>query len=449
MYNPNMSQSIIPPQDEEAERAVLGAVLLSEDAIVKINDFLKPDHFYNPRNAIIYKAMNHLFESAKPIDVLTLTDILKKNKELKKIGGAGYITDIVESVPTSSHVEEYAKIVKEKSIRRDLMKVGAMYNEVALNEDEDIDKILDKAEQDLFAITEESVDRDFVHISKLLEVAYERAEDADKRKDKVTGVKTGYKLLDGLLGGFQKSDLVILAARPSVGKTSLALDIARYAATKEKKNVGFFSLEMSNMQLMDRLLAMQVNANLWDLRMGRMPDEAFSRLADAMGVLSESGLYIDDTPSLHIMEMRTKARRMMMEHRIDFIIVDYLQLIQGRTQESRVQEVSEISRSLKGLARELDVPVLALSQLSRAVESRTSRIPQLSDLRESGSIEQDADVVMFIHREDVYNHETERKGIADLIVAKHRNGPTGQIELFFVKEQARFRELEKHREEGE
>lgn len=442
-----MTELKLPPQNEEAEKAILGALLLDEEAVVKISDFLTSKHFYNPKHSIIYRNILKLFEKRKSIDVLTLTNLLKKDKKLKTVGGVTYISELVSSVPTASHVEEYAHIVKEKSIRRELISTSAYLSELAFNEDESLDKVLDSAEQKVFDVAEDTVERDLVHISALLEEAYERAEEVDKLKDKVRGVKSGFQILDAILGGFQQSDLIILAARPSVGKTALALDISRHAATREKKNVGFFSLEMSNMQLMDRLLAMQVNANLWDLRMGRLPDDAFERLADAMGVLSESGLYIDDTPGLHIMDIRAKARRMMAEHRLDMLVVDYLQLMQGRTTENRVQEVSEISRFLKNLAKELDIPVLALSQLSRAVEARTSRIPQLSDLRESGSIEQDADVVLFIHREEIYNPETERKGIADLIVSKHRNGPTGQVELYFVKEQARFRELEKRREE--
>lgn len=441
-----MSDLKLPPQSDEAERAVLGALLLDEDAIIKVNDFLQPNHFYSPKNSLLYENIRELFDQRKSIDVLTLSDILKKKEILKKVGGVSYITELVESVPTSSHVEEYAQIVKEKSLRRDLIRVGSDLGELAFDEDKAIDLVLDKAEQKIFAVTEESLDRDFIHVSTLLEASYEKAEDADKRSEKVSGIKTGFNLLDAILGGFQKSDLIIIAARPSVGKTAFALDIARHAATKEKRNIGIFSLEMSNMQLMDRLLAMQVNANLWDLRMGKMPDEAFGRLADAMGILSESGLYIDDTPGAHIMELRTKARRMKMEHGLDMIIIDYLQLIRGRNAENRVQEVSDISRTLKEIARELDVPVVSLSQLSRAVESRTSRIPQLSDLRASGSIEQDADVVMFLHREETYNPDTDRKGLSELVIAKHRNGPTGQVELFFVKEQARFRELEKRRE---
>jgi replicative DNA helicase len=444
-----MADIKLPPQNIEAERAVIGAMLLDEEAVVKVMDFLKPDHFYDPKHEIIFESILELFEHRKSIDVLTLTNVLKRKKLLKKIGGVAYLSDIVNSVPSSTHIEEYGHIVKEKSVRRELISAAAYLNEIAFDEREDLDKLLDGAEQKLFEVTEDSVDKDFVHVSKLLERAYERAEQADKFKDKIQGVKSGFQQLDAILGGFQPSDLIILAARPSVGKTALALDMARHIATKEKKNVGLFSLEMSNMQLMDRILSMQVNVGLWDLRMGKLKDEAFERLADAMGVLSESGLFIDDTPGLHIMEMRTKARRLTMEHKVDMIIVDYLQLMQGRTRDNRVQEVSEISMFLKNLARELNVPVLALSQLSRAVESRTTRIPQLSDLRESGSIEQDADVVVFIHREEQYNPETDRKGIADLIIAKHRNGPTGQVELYFVKEQARFRELEKRRDAEE
>lgn len=436
---------IIPPHNYEAERSVMGSILIDEEAIYKVADFLQPRHFYDPKHKDIFSVMVELFVSNKALDLLTLTSSLKKKKMLKKVGGVSYITEIVESVPTSSHVEEYARIIKECCIRRDLMRVGSEYTSLASEEDEPIDKVLDQAEQKLFSIAEDSSDRDYVHVSKLLEAAYERAEEIDKKKEKIRGVKTGLQMLDGLLGGLQESDLIILAARPSVGKSALALDIARYAATHGKKNVGIFSLEMSNMQVMDRLLAMQVGTSLWDLRMGRLSDRAFDRLSDSMGILSESGLYIDDTPGMHIMELMTKARRMKLEHKIDLIVVDYLQLIQGRSRENRVQEVSEISRLLKNIARELEIPVLACSQLSRAVESRTDRIPQLSDLRESGSIEQDADVVMFIHREEMYNRETERKGVADLIVAKHRNGPVGQIELYFVKEQARFRELEKSR----
>ncbi|MBN1915370.1 replicative DNA helicase [Candidatus Dojkabacteria bacterium] len=433
----------LPPQDLEAEKSVLGALLMDEEAIIKVAEFLRPEHFYNPNNTEIYSAMMELFQSQKAIDVLTVSNFLKKNNKLKQVGGAGYLSDLVAGVPTSSHIEEYAHIVKDNSIRRRMITLSGQVNELAFKEDKKLEDILNQVERDLYQISEESIERDFTHISKLLEEAYERAVEVDQDDSKIRGLKTGFSLLDNLLGGFQRSDLIILAARPSVGKSALALDFARHIATREKKNVGVFSLEMSNVQLMDRLLAMQVNANLWDLRTGRLPEEVFGRLADAMGVLSESGLFIDDTPGINILEMATKARRLKIEKNLDFIVVDYLQLIEGRNKESRVQEVSEISRFLKQLARELDVPVLALSQLSRAVEQRTDRTPQLSDLRESGSIEQDADVVIFLNREEMYNPNTENKGLTELVVAKHRNGPTGRIDLMFVKEQARFRQIEK------
>ncbi len=439
-----MAQGLkIPPQNEEAERSVLGSILIDENAIVKIGAMLLPNHFYNPNHQQIYEGMQELFQSQKPIDLLTLSDLLKKKNQLKLVGGVAYLSDLVTSVPTSSHIEEYAKIVKDNSVRRRIITLGAEINELAFKEDKDVETMLDLAEQQLYGISEESIQRDFVHIGRLLEDAYERAVDVDQDKDKIRGLKTGFPKLDNQLGGLQKSDLIILAARPSVGKSAFSFDIARHIAVKEKKNVGIFSLEMSNVQVMDRLLAMQVNANLWDLRVGNLPDEVFGRLADAMGILAESNLFIDDTPGLNIMEMRTKARRLKIEKGLDLIVVDYLQLMEGRSKENRVQEVSEISRFLKQLARELEVPVIALSQLNRALEQRTDRTPQLSDLRESGSIEQDADVVMFLHRESMYNPDAENKDMTDLIIAKHRNGPTGKIELFFVKEQARFRELDK------
>lgn len=440
-----MADIKIPPQNIDAERSVLGAILIDSESIIQVMNFLEPDHFYDYKHALIYETCAKLFEKNSPIDVLTITNLLKKNKQLTKIGGAAYISELVSLVPSSANIEEYGKIVKETCIRRKMISLGAKISELGFDESREVDVVMDEAEQKLFDVTEDSIERDFVHVSKLLEETYERAEDLNQNPDKLRGTPTGFKPLDNILGGFQKSDLIILAARPSVGKTALALDMARHVATKEKKHVGFFSLEMSNLQLMDRLLSMEVGVGLWDLRMGKLPEESFSRLADAMGVLSESHLYIDDTPGINIMEMRTKARRLKAEKGLDMIMVDYLQLMEGRSKESRTQEVSEISRFLKGLGRELDIPVIALSQLSRAVEQRTGGVPQLSDLRESGSIEQDADIVMFIHREELYDPDTDRPGIADLIVAKHRNGPTGKVELFFVKEQARYRALDKKR----
>ncbi|HEX9805133.1 MAG TPA: replicative DNA helicase [Candidatus Dojkabacteria bacterium] len=437
-----IQQVKLPPQNLDAERSVLGSILIDSDSIINILEFLKSEDFYDSKNGIVYEACVKLYEKGTPIDILTLTDSLKKSKNLQKIGGASYLSELVSMVPTSANIEDYGKIIKENSIRRQLIRLGAKMGDLAFKEDQEMQDIMDEAETRLFAITEDSVQKDFVHVAQLLEETYERAEDLNQNPDKIRGVPTGFGTLDNILGGFQNSDLIILAARPSVGKTALALDIARHIATREKKNVGFFSLEMSNLQLMDRLLSMEVGIGLWDLRMGKLPEKSFSKLADAMGILSESNLFIDDTPGINIMEIRTKARRLKAEKGLDMIVIDYLQLIEGRRKENRVQEVSEISRFLKVLARELSVPVLALSQLSRAVEQRTGGTPQLSDLRESGSIEQDADIVMFIHREELYDPGTERKGMADLIIAKHRNGPTGSVELKFMREQARYRAID-------
>lgn len=439
----NQDNIKLPPNDIAAEKSILGAILLDPEAMIKVAESLIPEHFYEKRNGDIYEAMMKLYTTRSAIDIVTLSNELKKNKKLKIIGGVAYLSELASLVPTATNIGDYAKIVRQTGIRRRLISVSNKINEFAYNEEKELEAILDESEKELFSISDDNVTKDFVHISTLLEEAYERAEELSSDKTKLRGIPSGFKSLDSILGGFQESDLVIVAARPSIGKTSLALDIGRYIATTEGRNVGLFSLEMSNMQLMDRLLAMQLRMNLWDLRMGNLTDKVFERLADAMGILSESNIYIDDTPGMHVSEMRTKARRMKLEKDVDLIIVDYLQLMRGSRLESRVQEVSEISQFLKNMARELNVPVIALSQLSRAVESRTDRIPQLSDLRESGSIEQDADVVIFIHREEQYNPDTEKKGIADIIIAKHRNGPTGRVELAFVKEQARFAELEK------
>lgn len=432
-----------PPHSEDAERSILGAVLLDDEVIMTVAEVLEAKDFYHPSFGLIFQSMMDLYERQSPIDVLTLSNQLKAKKKFKDIGGEKLLTDIIADTPTSAHAEEYAKIVKDHSTRRKLITLGAKVNELAFKEDEDLELLLDRAEQDLYSITDTAVRRDFVHISKLLETTYEQAEAMSSNPNALRGISSGFRDIDKILGGFQNSDLIILAARPAVGKTAFTLDVARHAATVEGKKVGFFSLEMSASQLMDRLLSQEVGVGLWELRMGRLRDEEFAKLADAMGRLSESGLYFDDTPGLSIMEMRTKARKLKMEHGLDLIVVDYLQLMQGRSRENRTQEVSEISRFLKLLARELEVPLIALSQLSRAVESRADRIPQLSDLRESGSIEQDADIVMFLHREESFDPDTDRKGIGDVIIAKHRNGPTGQTELAFIKEQARFRDLNK------
>ncbi|MEA3356909.1 MAG: replicative DNA helicase [Patescibacteria group bacterium] len=440
-----MADQKVPPQNLEAEKSVLGAVLLDKVAIIKVAEFLLSDHFYDPKHLDIYSCVLELFDEGLPVDIVTLSDRLKSKKLLRKVGGRSYLTELVESVPTAAHVEEYGRIVKSLSVRRSLISAAAMMDELAYKQDQDVSDVLDECEQRIFAISQETLRDKFKHVKDLLKDAYERAEAIDQKKDKLTGVPTGFKMLDNCLGGLQKSDMVVLAARPSVGKTALALDIARHATVVEKKKVAFFSLEMSSTQLMDRILGMQARVPFWDLRMGKLKDVAFERLADAMGQLAEADLFVDDAPGQSVMEIRTKARRLQLEHGVDLVVVDYMQLMHSRNLENRVQEVSEISMGMKNLARELEVPVLVLSQLSRAVESRADRIPQLSDLRESGSIEQDADVVIFIHREEQYNPDTERKGVADLLISKHRNGPTGFYEVAFVKELGSFRNLVKRK----
>lgn len=430
----------IPPQNSEAEKSVLGSMLLDKDAVINVAGILIPEFFYEEKHMQIYAAIVELFEEGLPIDLVTITDKLKNKKQLKKVGGRAYLTDLVSFVPTSAHAEEYAKIVKGNAMRRKLISTSARIAEFAFNEEITVQDVMDKSEQMLFGVAEQGITTNFVHIKDLLKDAYERAERADKN-EAALGVSTGFKDLDSLLGGFQPSDLIILAARPSVGKTSLSLDFLRHAAIAQKKRCAYFSLEMGTTQIIDRLVGMQASIPFWELRTGRLNDEKFLKLADAMGVLSEADIFIDDKPGQTINEVRTKARRLALERGVDVIMVDYLQLMRAETKEGRTQEVSLISQGLKNIARELKVPVIALSQLSRAIEQRNTRRPQLSDLRESGSIEQDADVVMFIDREESWNPDTERKGVGDLFVAKHRNGPTGIVELAWVKDIASFRNI--------
>jgi len=441
----------LPPQNIEAEIAVLGALMIDENAIVKIADFLSADDFYRSSHRIIFEAMLRLYEKQEPIDVLSVSNVLKEQKKLEDIGGANYLAELVGSIASSSNVTSYARMVQKKATLRRLIEAAADISELGQGEDEDIEKVLDKAEQKLFAVSQKHMRQDFIPIRDILGEAFERIENIHKDSHLLRGVPTGFRGLDNILGGLQRSDLVVLAARPSLGKTTLALDIVRHVAVKEKIPTAMFSLEMSKDQLVDRLLAAQAEVDLWKLRTGKLEDEGeyndFQRLGEAFGILSDAPIFIDDTGTANIMEMRTLARRLQMEQKIKLIIVDYLQLMEGRTSESRVQEITEITRSLKGLARELNIPVLAISQLSRAVESRSPQIPKLSDLRESGSIEQDADVVLFIYREDREKRESERKNIADIIVAKHRNGPLGRIPLYFNERTVKFTDLEERIEE--
>lgn len=435
----------LPPQNAEAESSLIGSLLIDKDAIIKVADIVGADDFYVTKNAQIFEAVLGLFERREPIDVVTMADTLEKNGNLENIGGAAYLTELVNSVPSSAHVAQYAHIVADKATLRRLIEAASSINSMAYGEGEALDSVLDEAEQALFAVSQKHLKQNFIPIQEVLTTSFERLDSLHKDKDALRGVPTGYKGLDNLLAGLQNSDLIILAARPSMGKTSFALNIAQHVATKEGIPVGIFSLEMSKEQLIDRLLSSEAEIDSWKLRTGNLEDSDFEKINKAMGTLSESPIYIDDSAMANVMEMRTKARRLQSENDLGLIIIDYLQLMSGRNTggDNRVQEISEISRGLKGLARELNVPVIALSQLSRSVEMRSPKIPQLSDLRESGSIEQDADVVMFIYREDYYEKESERKGMADILIRKHRNGPTGEVELFFQPELMLFRSIDK------
>ncbi|MFA5196890.1 MAG: replicative DNA helicase [Patescibacteria group bacterium] len=436
----------IPPQNLEAEVSLLGSILLDKEAIVKVADIVIASDFYKDAHGDIYQAMLKLYEHREPIDVVTLTNKLEEGKKLEQIGGSSYIATLASSVPSAAHITNYARIVSGKSLLRRLIRASTEIADLAMKEDDEITNILDKSEQAVFKVSQKHLKENFIPIKDVLTESFDRIDELHKDKGSIRGVPTGFKDLDNLLAGLQPSDLVILAARPSMGKTSLALNMAQHIATVEGIPVAIFSLEMSKEQLSDRLICNEAHLDSWKLRTGNLDDADFPKIGQAMATLAEAPLWIDDSSGINVLEMRTKARRLQAEHGLGLVVVDYIQLIQGNGSSNRVEEVSNISRSLKGLARELNVPVVALSQLSRAVENRPSRIPQLADLRESGSIEQDADVVMFIYREDYYEQDTERKNTADILIRKHRNGPTGQIELYFKPEQMRFTTVDKKRE---
>lgn len=436
------NQAVIPPQNTEAEASLLGALLIDSDAIVKIADIVSPGDFYDERHRHIYEATLQLYEKHSPIDVLTLSDQLKASDHLDVIGGPAYLTELTNFVPTAAHVEQYAEIVAQKALRRRLIKASQDIVTLGYNESKNLQELIEEAESSLFNVSQQHVKQDITSLEAILTESFDRLDDLHKDKNKIRGIPTGYKDLDNILAGFQRSDLIILAARPSMGKTALALNVAHNVAVNSKEPVLIFSLEMSKEQLVDRMLAIESGVNAWSLRTGTLTDADFEKIGHAMGALSEAPIFIDDTPGITVSDLRTKARREAHQKQIGLIIVDYLQLMSGGSRfggdGNRVQEISEISRGLKGVARELNVPVLALSQLSRSVESRSPQIPQLQDLRESGSIEQDADVVAFIYREEYYNPETDRKKMADILIKKHRNGPTGNVELYFDREKQRF-----------
>jgi replicative DNA helicase len=439
----------LPPQNIEAEQSVLGSILLNKKAIIKIADILRPDDFYRDTHGLIYETMLELFEKNEPIDLMTVSNRLEEKKQLEKIGGSSYLTNLVNSVPTASNVVHYAKLVQRKKMLRDLIEAAYDITQLSFQEKDDIEKILDQAEKNIFAVSQRSLKQFFIPIKPALEEAFERIDQLHKHEGgTLRGIATGFPDLDNYLAGLQKSDYILLAARPSIGKTTLALDIARHVAVRGKQPVGIFSLEMAASQVVDRILCAEAKIDLWKLRTGRLSDKGedndFTKIQEAMGALSESPIFIDDSAASTVLEIKTKARRLQAEYGLGLIIVDYIQLINPMNNfDNPVQQMTEISRSLKTLARELNVPLLAVSQLSRATEQRSPRIPRLSDLRESGSLEQDADVVLLIYREDLDIKQSERKNIADIFIAKHRNGPIGQVELYFDQDSVTFKNLAK------
>ncbi len=437
----------LPPQNIEAEQSVLGALLIDQDAIIKIADKLTAEQFYRGAHKKIYEAIIALYERREPADIVTVSGELAQRGVLEEIGGEEYLTELVDKVPTAANVESYSTIVRDLALRRDLISISNDITEKAYGGAMPVKELLEDVEQRIFTISQENLVRNFLPIRDTLMTSFDKLEQLHKNKSGVRGVPTGFRDIDNKLSGLQDSNLIILAARPSMGKTSLALNISQYAAVHQQIPVGFFSLESSREELVDRLLASQSGVDYWKITTGNLTDEDFSKVGEAMGILADSPLFIDDTPGQSIMEMRTKARRLQVEHGVRLLVVDYLQLAKSRNLVNRVQEISEVSQGLKNIAREIGCPVLALSQLSRSVEQRGEQRPQLSDLRDSGSIEQDADVVMFIWRPA--DEEKLRPDHTKLTIAKHRNGPTGEIDLVFRGESARFYSMEKKREAPE
>ncbi len=436
----------VPPHSQEAEVAVLGAVLLSNDALNRAVEILRPPDFYDPRHVYIFQSMLDLSEELKPVDVVTLAESLRGSGKLEAVGGGAYLAQLSMAEPTASHIAHHAKIVKDYALARELIERSGRIAAESYLPGTDIESLLDKAESSIFEVAEARIKPSFHPLKEVVTKAFKNLEQLSERKELITGVATGFKDLDSLTAGLQPSDLIIIAGRPSMGKTAFALNIALYAAAKDRRATAVFSLEMSKEQLATRLIGSQAKVDANKLRTGFIGDKDWPHLTDAAGVLSDAPIWIDDTPAIDILEMRAKARRLKREHDIALVIVDYLQLMQGRQGlERREQEISDISRSLKAMAKELNLPVVALSQLNRKVEDRPNKRPQLADLRESGAIEQDADVIMFIYRDEVYNNNPDnpKKGVAEVIIGKQRNGPTGLIELKFEGRFTKFENLEK------
>lgn len=451
---PKQPQLKLPPQNIEAENSVLGALMIDKTSIIQIADSLAAIDFYHPTNAKVYDVVFYLYEKHLPIDISTVANELKERGILKDIGGMTYLSNLVASVTTASNIVHYAQIVKEKKILRDMIHASAEIAEKAFNPDGDLEEAMDSIEQKIFSISQRSVPQKFIHVKEGLPKAYERMEALQNGEKLLGGLSTGFYGLDQKLSGLRNSDLIILGARPSLGKTSLALDIARHVGIREKQPVGIFSLEMSKDQIIDRLISAEAEVPLWKLRTGQKMDATdFQLIQEALDKLSKAPIFIDDTASPNILQMRSMARRLQSEHGLSLLIVDYLQLIQPRTSsDNLVHQITEISRNLKSLGRELNVPVLALSQLSRGVTQRDDQVPRLSDLRDSGSIEQDADIVLFLYRPDKNknNPSPEEQNMAQVIIAKHRNGPLGVVDLRFDQDKSSFKNLDKaHNNAGE
>ena len=435
------------PHSTEAERTVIGALLLDPEAIIKVSDFLIPDDFYDPIYREIFSAIFALYTSHEVVDFVTVSSKLGDNKKLQEIGGSAFLAQLSSEVPTSSHIYQYGQIVKSKAVHRKIIKAGQKISGLGMEESRAVPELLDEVEKTVFEISNTFLKDKFVHIKAILEERYERfAEMHEADDDELSkGVPSGFAGLDAKISGFQPSDLIILAARPSMGKTALALNICQNAAIKSGKSVGIFSLEMSKEQLVDRLFASMLGVDSWKLQKGKLDDTDFQNMGPIMDELNNANIFIDDSVGSSIPELRAKARRLQMEHGLDMLMIDYMQLMSTGNASyagNRVQEISEISRALKQIGRELHIPIIALSQLSRAVESRPGNIPQLSDLRESGSIEQDADIVMMMYREDYYEEDSDRPGLTDIYIRKHRNGPIGRIELMFKKDHLRFYDVD-------
>ncbi|PIR54661.1 replicative DNA helicase [Candidatus Peregrinibacteria bacterium CG10_big_fil_rev_8_21_14_0_10_36_19] len=443
----------VPPHSLEAEKSTLGAILIDKDSILKISDFLQTEDFYHDAHKMVYQAILDLYDKRSPVDLVTLSNILEERKQLALVGGASYLALLASEVPTATHIFQYATIIKEKSVLRKIIRAGDTVRGLGYREGDNIDELIDSAEKAIFEVSQTHVGDRFVHIKDVLNKTYEKISDLHdpEAKEKYRGTSTGFRSLDHILSGFQPSDLVILAARPSMGKTALALNIAQNVA-KRGAAVGIISLEMSKEQLVERMFCSLLAVDSWKMRTGQLTDDDFSKIGSVMDDMNSMKIYIDDSIGNSISELKAKARRLKMESGLDFLVIDYLQLMTANTkggQVNRVQEISDISRSLKALARDLSIPILALSQLSRAVEMRPNKAPQLSDLRESGAIEQDADVVMMMYREDYYEEDSDRKGVTDVFIRKHRNGPIGHVELGFRKEQLKFVDLDLQRKPGD